>query len=38
MTVFSILSWIVFGFVVGAFARLVVPGHDPGGVVVIPVE
>jgi len=38
MTVCSILFWIVFGFVVGAFARLVLPGHDPDGVVVIPVE
>ena len=30
----GILGWIVFGLVVGALAKLVMPGDDPGGVVV----
>jgi len=32
--VFSILGWIVFGLIVGALAKLVMPGRDPGGVLV----
>ena len=31
---FSILGWIVFGLVVGALAKLAMPGRDPGGVLV----
>ena len=27
----DILSWIIFGFIVGAVARWVVPGAAPGG-------
>ena len=27
----DLLSWVVFGFFVGAFARLVVPGRQPIG-------
>lgn len=30
----SILGWILFGLVVGALARLVMPCHDPGGIIV----
>jgi uncharacterized membrane protein YeaQ/YmgE (transglycosylase-associated protein family) len=30
----GILGWIVLGLVVGALAKLVMPGKDPGGVVV----
>ena len=30
----SILGWVVFGLIVGALAKLVMPGRDPGGVVV----
>lgn len=30
----GILSWIVFGLVVGGVAKLMMPGRDPGGVVV----
>ena len=30
----SILGWIVFGLVVGAIAKLVMPGRDPGGIIV----
>ena len=30
----SILGWIVFGLVVGAVAKLVMPGRDPGGIIV----
>lgn len=27
----GILSWIVFGLIAGAIAKLVLPGNDPGG-------
>jgi uncharacterized membrane protein YeaQ/YmgE (transglycosylase-associated protein family) len=30
----SILGWILFGLIVGALAKLVMPGQDPGGIVV----
>ena len=30
----TILGWIVFGLIVGAIAKLVMPGRDPGGIVV----
>lgn len=30
----SILGWILFGLIVGALAKLVMPGHDPGGIVI----
>jgi uncharacterized membrane protein YeaQ/YmgE (transglycosylase-associated protein family) len=30
----GLLSWIVSGLIVGALAKLVMPGKDPGGVVV----
>jgi uncharacterized membrane protein YeaQ/YmgE (transglycosylase-associated protein family) len=30
----SILIWIVFGVIVGALAKLVMPGRDPGGIIV----
>jgi uncharacterized membrane protein YeaQ/YmgE (transglycosylase-associated protein family) len=30
----NILGWIVFGLVVGALAKLVMPGRDPGGIIV----
>ena len=30
----GILGWILFGLVVGALAKLVMPGHDPGGIIV----
>jgi uncharacterized membrane protein YeaQ/YmgE (transglycosylase-associated protein family) len=29
-----ILSWIVFGLIVGIIAKLVMPGRDPGGMIV----
>ena len=29
-----VLGWLVFGLVVGALAKLVMPGHDPGGIIV----
>jgi uncharacterized membrane protein YeaQ/YmgE (transglycosylase-associated protein family) len=31
---FGVLSWIVFGLIVGAIAKLVMPGRDPGGIIV----
>ena len=30
----GILGWVVLGLVVGALAKLVMPGDDPGGIVV----
>ena len=31
---FGILGWILFGLVVGIIAKLLMPGRDPGGIVV----
>jgi uncharacterized membrane protein YeaQ/YmgE (transglycosylase-associated protein family) len=31
---FGILGWIIFGLIVGALAKLVMPGRDPGGIIV----
>jgi uncharacterized membrane protein YeaQ/YmgE (transglycosylase-associated protein family) len=31
---FGVLGWILFGLVVGALAKLVMPGRDPGGIIV----
>jgi uncharacterized membrane protein YeaQ/YmgE (transglycosylase-associated protein family) len=30
----AILGWILFGLVVGLLAKLVMPGQDPGGIVM----
>ena len=30
----GIIGWIVFGLIVGALAKLVMPGRDPGGLLV----
>jgi len=32
--VFGLLGWIVFGLIVGVIAKVVMPGKDPGGIVV----
>jgi uncharacterized membrane protein YeaQ/YmgE (transglycosylase-associated protein family) len=34
MAMVGILGWIVFGLIVGAIAKLVMPGRDPGGWIV----
>ena len=31
---FGILGWIVFGLIVGIIAKLLMPGRDPGGIIV----
>ena len=31
---FGIIGWILFGLVVGAIAKLIMPGRDPGGIIV----
>jgi uncharacterized membrane protein YeaQ/YmgE (transglycosylase-associated protein family) len=31
---FGIIGWIVFGLIVGAIAKLLMPGRDPGGMIV----
>jgi len=30
----SILWWIIFGAIIGAIAKLIMPGRDPGGIIV----
>jgi uncharacterized membrane protein YeaQ/YmgE (transglycosylase-associated protein family) len=30
----GVLGWIIFGLIVGALAKLVMPGKDPGGFIV----
>ena len=30
----TVIGWIVFGLIVGALAKLVMPGRDPGGIIV----
>ena len=30
----DMLLWIVFGLVVGLVAKLIMPGHDPGGILL----
>ena len=30
----GILSWIVFGLIAGALGKLIMPGDDPGGIIV----
>ena len=31
---FSVLGWILFGLIVGAIAKLLMPGRDPGGFII----
>src|SRR5262249_52827311 len=31
---FGVIGWIIFGLIVGALAKLVMPGRDPGGLLV----
>ena len=30
----GILSWIIFGLIAGAVAKLIMPGNDPGGIII----
>lgn len=30
----GVIGWIVFGLIVGAIAKLLMPGRDPGGIIV----
>ena len=30
----GILSWIILGLLAGAIAKLILPGDDPGGIIV----
>lgn len=30
----AILGWILFGLIVGAVAKFVMPGRDPGGIII----
>jgi uncharacterized membrane protein YeaQ/YmgE (transglycosylase-associated protein family) len=31
---FGVIGWMIFGLIVGALAKLVMPGRDPGGIIV----
>jgi uncharacterized membrane protein YeaQ/YmgE (transglycosylase-associated protein family) len=31
---FGVLGWILFGLIVGALAKLLMPGRDPGGFII----
>jgi uncharacterized membrane protein YeaQ/YmgE (transglycosylase-associated protein family) len=31
---FGLLGWILFGLVIGALAKLLMPGRDPGGIII----
>lgn len=31
---FGLIGWIIFGLIVGIVAKLLMPGKDPGGVIV----
>lgn len=31
---FGFLGWIIFGLIIGALAKLIMPGRDPGGFIV----
>jgi uncharacterized membrane protein YeaQ/YmgE (transglycosylase-associated protein family) len=31
---FGILGWMLFGLIVGAVAKLLMPGKDPGGIII----
>ncbi len=30
----GVISWLIFGLVIGAIAKLLMPGRDPGGFIV----
>jgi uncharacterized membrane protein YeaQ/YmgE (transglycosylase-associated protein family) len=30
----GVIGWIVFGLIVGAIAKLLMPGRDPGGIII----
>ena len=31
---FGIIGWVIFGLIVGVVAKLLMPGNDPGGMIV----
>lgn len=31
---FGVLGWIIFGLIVGIVAKLLMPGRDPGGMII----
>ena len=31
---FGVIGWIIFGLIVGAVAKLLMPGRDPGGLLI----
>jgi uncharacterized membrane protein YeaQ/YmgE (transglycosylase-associated protein family) len=31
---FGVLGWILFGLIVGVIAKMLMPGRDPGGIII----
>ena len=31
---FGVIGWIIFGLIVGIVAKLLMPGRDPGGIII----
>ena len=31
---FGVIGWIIFGLIVGVIAKLLMPGRDPGGIII----
>jgi uncharacterized membrane protein YeaQ/YmgE (transglycosylase-associated protein family) len=31
---FAVIGWMIFGLIVGAIGKLLMPGRDPGGILV----
>ena len=31
---FGVIGWIIFGLIVGIIAKLLMPGRDPGGIII----
>jgi uncharacterized membrane protein YeaQ/YmgE (transglycosylase-associated protein family) len=34
MTITGIIAWIIIGLIAGALGKLIMPGDDPGGIIV----
>ena len=34
MSIGAIIAWIIIGLIAGALAKLIMPGDDPGGIIV----
>jgi uncharacterized membrane protein YeaQ/YmgE (transglycosylase-associated protein family) len=34
IAMFGVIGWIIFGLIVGIVAKLLMPGRDPGGIII----